>query len=391
MADNAPNPHRRYAVICKFRTYFVLVVLLLSLVSSACAQDAAPPRTSLYEGTATPLAQAIEQARARATRFAAENGLTGLSVAVLVDQRVVWAEGFGLADVEQGVPVTPLSRFRIGSISKPVTAAALARLVEQGKLDLDAPVQRYVPDFPEKRWPITTRQLAGHLAGVRHYKGEEFLIDEHYDTVRAGLAVFEKDPLEHEPGTKFRYSSYGWNLLSAVLEGAAGQPFLTLMDNEVMDPLALHSIVADEPYELVRHRVRFYQRREDGALRNGAFVDNSLKWAGGGFLGTPSDLVRFMAAHWDGEYLKPATVAELFTSQKTKDGKETGYGIGWTLDRAPDGRRWVGHGGGSIGGISLLYGYPEEKIAIALTTNVSPAPIDPAIASELLAPFLAMR
>src|SRR5512134_1490923 len=137
----------------------------------------------------------------------------GAQIAVSRDGRTIWSRSFGCADLELDVPVGPDTRFRIGSVSKPLTAAAIGRLVEDGRLDLDAPVQRYVPDFPKKAWPITTRQLAGHLAGIRHYEGDEFLIRDHYATVHAGLAIFEKDALLFEPGTKFSYSSYGWNLI----------------------------------------------------------------------------------------------------------------------------------------------------------------------------------
>ena len=123
------------------------------------------------------LAPAVEYARAMLEAMRTERGTPGLSAA------------FGWADVESRVPVTPQTKFRVGSVSKPLTAAAMAILVERAQLDLDAPVQDYVPTFPQKRWPITSRQVAGHLAGVRHYDGEEFLSAEHYDTVLESLEI----------------------------------------------------------------------------------------------------------------------------------------------------------------------------------------------------------
>src|SRR6267378_3950851 len=135
----------------------------------------------------------------------------------------MYSEGFGYADLEERVPVWPTTKFRIGSISKPLTATALVQLVEAGKLDLDAPVQKYVPSFPEKGAVITTRMLAGHLAGIRHYQGDEFNIQKHYANVLDGVKIFENDPLVSPPGTKFNYSSYGYNLLSAVVESAASE------------------------------------------------------------------------------------------------------------------------------------------------------------------------
>jgi CubicO group peptidase (beta-lactamase class C family) len=148
----------------------------------------------------------------------------GLAVAVGMDGEVVWSAGFGYADLEQGVAVDPAATlFRIGSVIKPMTAHAVAQLVHAGKLDLDAPVQDYVPGFPHKRAPVTTRHLLAHLSGIRHYGGDEFLGRDKYETVNAGLAIFKDDPLLHEPGERYLYSSYGYNLAGAVVEGAAGQ------------------------------------------------------------------------------------------------------------------------------------------------------------------------
>src|SRR5436190_625564 len=122
---------------------------------------------------------------------------------LILAARLVWSEGFGYADAERKQPVTRETQFRIGSVSKPLTATAVALLYEQRKLDLDAPVQRYVPSFPDKGYPITTRQLTGHLAGIRHYKGEEFLLNRRFATVLDGLTIFQDDSLLFPPGTRF--------------------------------------------------------------------------------------------------------------------------------------------------------------------------------------------
>jgi serine beta-lactamase-like protein LACTB, mitochondrial len=293
----------------------------------------------------------------------------GVSVAVSRHGRLLWSEAIGCADLELQVPMTRTTRLRIGSVSKPLTAAALGLLVEEGKLDLDAPVQRYVPDFPKKAWPVTTRELAGHLAGIRHYEDGEFEIRRHYGTVREGLAVFEKDALLFEPGTKFSYSSYGWNLISAVLEGASGEPFLELMQTRVFGPAGLEHTSPDDPGPIVPDRARFYTRDEAGTVVNAGFVDNSYKWAGGGFLSTAEDLVRYAHVLLEGRLLKPETLRLLWTSQKTADGKETGYGIGWSVGRDSKGRRKVWHSGGAQGGTAFLVLYPDEGLAAAMIVN----------------------
>jgi CubicO group peptidase (beta-lactamase class C family) len=331
---------------------------------------------------------AIEQARVIARAILDENQLPGLSLAIGVNGAVVHAEGFGFADLENRVPVTPSTRMRIGSISKPVTAAALGLLVERGRLDLDAEVQRYVPKFPRKRWPITVRQVAGHIAGIRHYRGDENMSTRRFATVTAGLDIFAADSLLFEPGTDYSYSSYGWNLLSAVIEGAAGVPFLEFMRRDVFEPLGLRSIVAEHTDSILDWRSDFYQRGEDGRLVHSPYVDNSYKWAGGGFISNTEDLVRFAFAHLDGAFLKPETVRTLWTSQKRRNGEETGYGIGWASEKDPQGRLIVSHTGGSVGGRAVLIVYPEHRVAVAMTSNGEHAPMSVENARKIAELFL---
>ena len=338
--------------------------------------------------TATPeYAAAIAEARKVALEVHGR-GAPGLAVAVGVNGAIVWAEGFGYADVENRVPVWPTTRFRIGSVSKPVTAAAVARLIEAGKLDLDAPVQKYVPYFPDKGAVITTRLAGGHLAGLRHYRGEEFLLNRRFNSVRESLTIFQDDPLLHPPGSRYSYSSYGWNLVSAVVEGASGEEFLAYMDKTVFGPLGMRHTVPDWNHRIIEHRTRFYQRTREGELQNAPAVDNSYKWAGGGFLSTVEDLVRFGSAHLRPGFLKKETLDVLFTSQKTAEGKETGYGIGWSSRRDAAGRRIVTHGGGSIGGTTQLAVYLDGGVVVAMVANLSGAQLRPRDYEAIAAPFL---
>jgi serine beta-lactamase-like protein LACTB len=315
-------------------------------------------------------ARAIAAARRLMEKWMYQTSAPAALVAVSRDGKTVWSEAFGCADLEQQVPATRQTAFRIGSVSKPLTSAALGMLVEEGRLDLDAPIQQYVPDFPKKTWPITTRQLAGHLAGIRHYEGSEFENQRHFDDVRSGLSFFEKDALVYEPGTRYSYSSYGWNLLSAVLEGASGEPFLELMSRRVFGPAGMRETAADDPGPVVPHRGRFYTRDEKtGALRNALYVDNSYKWAGGGFVSTADDLLRFANALMEGRLLKPETVRLLWTSLKTREGKETGYGLGWGVGRDAKGRERVSHSGGAQGSTAYLILFPAERLAVAMIVN----------------------
>jgi serine beta-lactamase-like protein LACTB, mitochondrial len=296
---------------------------------------------------------------------------SGFAVAVAVNGKVIWTQGYGFADLEQKVPVTPETKMRIGSVSKPLTSAAVALLRERGKLDIDAPIQRYVPTFPDKGAPITTRQVGGHIGGIRHYKENEFETCAHYKSVVDALDIFKNDPLVAPPGTKFSYSSYGYNLISAVVQNASGENFLTYMRENVFTPLGMSDTVADEEDTLVPHRARFYDYANDGTYRNAALTDNSYKWAGGGFLSTPRDLVTFGSALLHPGFLKQDSLNLLFTPQHTTDGKPTPYGLGWFIHDKPGESRIYEHSGGATGGSAKLLLYPEQGVAFAWTMNTT--------------------
>jgi len=316
-------------------------------------------------------------------------GSPGLSAAVAVNGKIVWAEGLGEADLESHVPVSQDTRFRVGSLSKLLTAAAAARLVEDGRLELDAPVQRYVPGFPDKGQPITARQLAGHLAGIRHYTPADFLLPlKRYPRLADGLEIFQGDPLLHLPGSAYSYTSYGYNLLGAVVEGAGGKEFLAVVDELVSRPLGLAATTADVPEKIVEHRARPYRRGADG-IENERPIDSSYKWPSGGYLSTASDLVRFGSAHLADGFLKPETRALLFTSQKTAAGEETGVGIGWRIGKEKTtGRRFYHHGGSIEGGRAFLLLLPEEGVAVAILANLSRAEFAEAEALKLAELFI---
>ena len=346
--------------------------LAFSAVAQGSLRDVRAQATPASASREMDYAKAKEHARAVAKEWLAR-GIPGVTLAVAVDGRIVYAEGFGYADLEQRVPVWPTTKFRIASDSKPLTAAGLMLLVEQGKIDLDAPVQKYVPSFPDKSpkggTKLTLRLLGGHLAGIRHYKDDEFQISRHYDSVLEGLKIFADDPLVSPPGKEFHYSSYGFNLLSAAMESAAGRDFLSYMHSQVFVPLGLRNTVADKTAEIVEQRARPYQKTNEGRLRNAPFVDNSYKWAGGGFLSTAEDLALFGSAMLQPGFLKPESLRQLFTSQKTSDGKETGYGIGWGVGKSKSGQRVYAHDGGAVGGSSRLILYPDAHMVVAMICN----------------------
>jgi CubicO group peptidase (beta-lactamase class C family) len=321
------------------------------------AQSKAVVPTNLSEGIAGHAAAAREAA-----------GIPGLSVAVrLPDSRIVTAAS-GLADVENEVPVTEASVFRFASISKSLTAVAALRLAARGELDLDADVRLRVPEFGEKVGVVTTRQLLGHLAGVRHYRPGEIASVRHYTDVVTPLEIFADDPLIHPPGSRYLYSTYGFNLAGAVVARAAGETFFAALKREVLDLAGMTATVVDDPFALIRHRARGY-RRVDGRLSNSILVDIGNKVPGGGLCGTAGDLARFADALLTGRLLDDTWRELAWTSQQTSDGKPTGYGCGFQI-KLVDGHRIVSHGGAQPRVSTLLWIDADTKIAVVLLANL---------------------
>ncbi len=299
----------------------------------------------------------------------------GMTVAVAANSKLVWAEGFGFADLEHCVPAGPLTKYRIGSVSKPLTAAGAALLAQDERLDLDAPIQRYVPNFPYKGHQISTRQLLGHLSGIpRDVAAENDKSNEHpYHSVTESLTWFKDEPLVAPPGTKFYYSTYGYVLASAVVEGASGQDFLAFMHDRIFQPLGMNDTAADESEKIVLNRSRWYLLGSDGNYRNAPYLDLSYKWAGGGFLSTAEDLARFGSAMMKPGFLKKKTLQIIFSSQRLDSGAKTNYGLGWEIHEAGDGgpERRYEHTGGVAGSSAVLIIYPDQNVVIAWLMNTN--------------------
>ncbi len=343
------------------------LLVALCVAQQSLAQVATPVAAPAVD---TRDRSAIDSARAIILAGMKRSGTPGASVTVLRNGRQIWSQGLGFSDIENNLRVTPLTKFRIGSISKSITAVAMEALVEEGKLDLDAPIQKYVQAFPAKGYPITARELAGHLAGLRHYRGDEFLSNRHYATVTESLDIFKNDTLLSKPGDKYNYSTYGFVLLSAVMEGAAGEPFLSYVKRRVFDPIGMRNTTAEFPDSIIAYRSRFYTRKDSlSSIVNAPAVDLSNKWAGGGFISTTQDLARFGQAMIDGKVLKRASIQAMWTPQHTSDGKATTYGMGWSVNTDSTGRTAYSHSGGSVGGTALLVVYPREQLVFAFLFN----------------------
>lgn len=324
-----------------------------------------------------PFQEAIREFEDFAVRMMAQDRIPGLSASFMKGD-FVWAGGFGLADVENGTPMSAEGSFRLASITKPLTAVAVLQLYEQGRIDLDAEVQVYVPDFPKKTWPVTVRLLLGHLAGISHYRDlqTEGRIREP-KTTRQALAVFEDFALVGEPGAVYNYSSYGYNLLGAVIEGASGLPYGEYLRRHIFNPLDMGNSRLDSPLDLIPNRVRGY-RIVGGRLVNSEYVDISSRFAAGGTRATVGDLMKFARGVMSGKLLKEETTRMMFASMVVENGSLTGYGMGWTVNPWR-GRFQASHGGSQPETRTHLVIFPLEDFAVAVAANLESVNLMPYI------------
>lgn len=305
-------------------------------------------------------------------------GVPAFSAAIAVDGKLVWSAATGYADLQQRREATPSTLFRIGSTSKAVTGTLFARMVDDGLVDIDAPVSTYIIDLPNADWAqLTPRQLASHTAGLVGYEENRDLIgaigsmrlQDSHDDVKEGLEYFDGTDLRFEPGTDFHYSSFDTTLLAVVLQEAGGAPFQELMHEQVLEPLELESPLPDTPHP---DRAEFYHTRE-GQAQRWREVDLSMKLAGGGFMATPGDLAQLGVAWLDDAFISPETRRQFWTPQALTDGtvNEQNYALNWRVSEATDRVpfTYMHHGGVSKGSMTWLAVIPEHRMAVALSIN----------------------
>ncbi len=315
------------------------------------------------------------QIEAAVSKFMASTHVPGVSVALVENGVYEWAQGFGFADLENNAPASEHTLYRLGSISKSLTATAAMELWERGKLDLDAPVQKYCPAFPEKPSPITTREVMGHLAGIRHYKSgsqddPEIGNTKHFDNpIQAGLDFFENDPLVSEPGMHFHYSTQGYTLVGCVIEGASGEHYVDFVQQNVFVPSDMEQTQADNRFKVVHYRTRFYRKTDSGTVENSDFLDSSYKIPGGGWLSSAEDMAKFEVAILSDKLMKRSTRDLMWTPLKPADGSKDDYALGWGVGDE-DGIHSVGHSGGQQGTSTDFLIAPEQRAGVVVLTNM---------------------
>lgn len=324
-------------------------------------------------------------------RLREEHAIPAVAAAVMRGGTLVWSCARGWADIELEVAAKPDNLFRIGSVSKVVTAAIGARLAERGVVDLDAPIGRYRPSLPAQHHATTLRQLFSHRGGIRHYLAKDYdfagpggAIDTRfYRSTEEALALFIDDPFVAPPGTTPNYSTFGYTLIAAVLESASGKPFLALLEDEVVAPLSLREFAAERPLGIVPGRVRPYDPRSayeavlpvpDTPVLNALPVNLTYKWAGGGLLSSARSLAEFGAAHLAGGFLKDETREMIFRPVTEATPRMPPLGLGWRVDRVPALGARFHHAGNVPGCRAQLALYPERDLTVALLSNLGGIP-----------------
>ena len=240
---------------------------------------------------------------------------------------------------------------------------------------------------PADKGDVTSRQIAGHLAGFRHYGKDDYVNSTYHANVDEVLPRLLGMPLLDRPEARYAYSSYGFNVLGAVLQRVAQKEYRQLVSDEVLTPLGLTHTVA-EASPIPSERARLYTRDPQGQLIDATASDLTDRWPSGGFLSTAEDLARFGTAILQPTFLSVEARESAFTSQRDGDGKETGVGLGWRVAHDASGRRYVHHGGEALGGRAFILVYPDAAVAVALVTNVGFAAIAETEALELAQSFL---
>ena len=315
----------------------------------------------------------FEEAKAEAEKILyyliQEEIIPGASVTVTKQGKIIWQGGYGYADISKKTPVDPQKTiFRVASMSKAITGVLLARLQEQKKFDWNLSLYEYVPNFPPKPFDFTIKQLAGHLAGIRSYKANEYTLNKKY-SIEEGIDLFKYDILQSAPGTKFLYSSYGINLISLAIEKCLNKKFEDIAKDEVFKPLNMWRTFPDRG-KIITDEATPYTRTKKG-LDKATEVNNYFKLAGGGFLSTSHDIAKMGTAIERHSFLSQAVENEMLKKQCTTDDVEINYGIGWQNQRDWNGRDYFGHTGMGVGGFGWLSVYPNEQVVIVMLFNVT--------------------
>ncbi|MFN0059751.1 MAG: serine hydrolase [Planctomycetota bacterium] len=293
----------------------------------------------------------------------------GGAVIVVQDGKTLLRSGYGMADLELGVPVKPEMIFRIGSITKQFTAVAILQLIKDGKAKLDDPLSKHVPDFPAAD-KVTIEQLLTHTSGITSFTGlpgyMRSIRDDKTPTQMVDLIRNEKP--DFAPGERWTYSNSGYLFLGIVIEKASGMTYADYMQTKLFTPLGLkHTFVGDEN-QVVAGRVKGYAIGPDQTLRNAPYMSMTQPFAAGAIESNVDDLAKWNELLVTGQVIDKELLDRAWTNSQTNDGNPTGYGYGWQVT-VEDGVKFVSHGGGIMGFVSYGVMVPEQKLFVGMLHN----------------------
>ena len=306
----------------------------------------------------------------------ATDGTPGLSIAVAKDGELVFARGYGDADVENAVAARPETVYRIGSITKQFTAAIIMRLVERGEISLEDPVTRFLPDYDVQGRTVTVRHLLNHTSGIFSYTslGEEAwrTTFRHDLSDQELIDLFQSEPFDFEPGAEQRYNNSAYVLLGPIIEAVTGKPYAQYLEEDLLSPLGLEHTSYCDVTRVVPHRASGYEY-EDGELINAWFLSMNVPGAAGAMCSTVEDLMAWTRMLHAGEVVSPASLRQMTTPTVVASGDTIPYGFGLGAGEL-EGHRSVAHGGGINGFISSLAHYPDDGVTVAVLTNSGSGP-----------------
>ena len=368
------------------------MVVRLAVVAGALL--AAAPPANAAPATSPRLCEASVRAIDASARKTLAQGSPGMLVQVAKDGKVLFAGTYGLADIEQRAPVTRDTVFKLASITKEFTAAAILLLAEDGKLKLDDHLSRFVPELPQAD-KVTLYQLLVHTSGIPDYAEDPSgaKTKSVAKTPQEMLAWIKRlePPFQFEPGTKWAYSNSNYVLLGLVIERISGKPLATFFNDRLVVPAGLRATAFDDPGDVVANRAQGYRRSKTapGGFRNAEWISYTIPWAAGGLRGTGDDLVRWNEALFGGRILKPESLGKMIAAGLLTDGRTTkfgmpeawqrglnsDYGMGVFLKPTVGGTR-VGHSGGIDGFSTWVAHYPSRGVTIVHMINSQSADMD---------------
>lgn len=342
--------------------------LLLATSLAPLAQESRAQEPSAPVESRAALPQQIDQVLETVLQ---ENGALGFSVGVAMRGELIHEAGYGLAELEHQVPVQRHSMFRIGSITKQYTGAAICRLADQGKLYFDDPLKLYVPEFDTQGREVTLRHLLTHTSGIFNYTnlGAKWQAHMALDLSHSELlGLLEGVPLDFEPGRAYRYSNTGYFLLGMVIEKVSGLSYADFVQKEFFEPLGLSHTRYGSNSDVIPMRAQGYVHRGQGRFANDDLISMQQPYAAGSLIATAGDLVRWSLALMGGQVLKPESFEEMTLPFLLEDGDESPYGFGLNLQPV-SGQPCLSHGGGINGFNSIMYYFPETKLCLAVISN----------------------